>query len=574
MTPIRILLLTLLMLAASAVCRAQSCRTLYQEANALVERGQLEKARERYQRARECGDALYVPDCTRRIAWIDRMLGRGDRQKPFAVSETMVTLPPTGGQDVVAIDGPQTWTARVNTAATTWCKLRPARGKLYIVCAANTTTTTRRATVTIRSGNQRRRVTVVAEAATAMLTASARSLAFPSGGGTARVEVTANQTWQTDTAAAWVTVSRDTAALALAIAPNISARERHATLHIVAGDKTATIDIRQQPADDDSHPVPVQPVITITPAAAPLVMPTPTEGIGGRAVAFGVSVGYVVPMVAAASNGPVTASLVDYGDATPAASAAYSAGGGVALTAYADMRITRRLYLTVSLGFTRLAYTSTYRSAAERNVMSATTSFYMRGPVDDRFRERYTLSQLEVAALASYRLPVTRRSHVQLSCGPVLLCGLKARLHLTGTADSEQLTAYVREGDKLTSRPSPDFSALPLHIAADGRFNLYSDYVSYRETYTEQGGEVVNKSQYVAHAPLRRVGAALRLAAAYEWHGLAFGLSYDFMLSNMANGSYANASRWAPFDYNAAPMTAYRQRLHTLRLTLGYTLRY
>lgn len=635
-----LLLMLLLALLGHATCRAQSCRSLYQQANALVERGLLEKARERYRQVIECGDNLYVPDSERRIAWINRLLRKGDAQKPFALSDTEVVIPCQGGQDVVTVDDPTAWSAAVSPEGAAWCRATRGRGKLHIVCAANASPVARRCTVTVRMGSTRHRVTVRSEAAPPSLSISVDSLALPGSGGSTTVEVRSNLPWAVADAPQWVSVSRAATALRLRVAANDASLSREATVRVTADTLSATIAIRQSAGLDSlalSKPslhfgpegggeyvnvytgaaawstsavpswcqveriadrlllVRCAPATTdglsregsvsvatgtraialaIAQEARPLVAVVPRSAVGGRALSLGVTAGYLLPVVSASSEGDVTGSVVDYGNGTSGEQASYSSAGGFNISAYADIRLRRNFYIMAGLGLSRYTYHNTYNVTAERNELWAITTVYARGTVRDRYEERYAHTQGEASVLASFRFPLSPVSHLRLNAGPVLYYGLSATMTLHGTSDAERMTAYIKNGSTLTLQPSPDYTAQPLHTAGHARFNLYDDYVDYGVTFVEQESRPFDHSQFVSHAPLRRLAGALRLGLAYEHRGLAVAVDYDVMLSNMAESNYWNASRWAIFGYASAPMQTYRQRIHQLRVSLAYTLRY
>ena len=66
---------------------AQSCRDLFKDANQLVQEGKLEKAKTKYQQVVNCGDNFYLPDSREKIKWIDRVMAKPNKTKPFAISD-------------------------------------------------------------------------------------------------------------------------------------------------------------------------------------------------------------------------------------------------------------------------------------------------------------------------------------------------------------------------------------------------------------------------------------------------------------------------------------------------------
>lgn len=108
----------------------QTCRTLYKDANTLLEAGKLEKAKAKFQQVINCGDNFYVPDSKKRILWINRILHKPNKKEPFSVSDDQIVIPYQGGQDVVTINGDGAWKAVLDEVA--WCRVKKEKGKVYI----------------------------------------------------------------------------------------------------------------------------------------------------------------------------------------------------------------------------------------------------------------------------------------------------------------------------------------------------------------------------------------------------------------------------------------------------------
>ncbi len=57
----------------------------------------------------------------------------------------------------------------------------------------------------------------------------------------------------------------------------------------------------------------------------------------------------------------------------------------------------------------------------------------------------------DIPILASYRIPITKKSHIQINAGPVMSLGLSSTLDLSGRTNSESLRHYKIVNGKLTN---------------------------------------------------------------------------------------------------------------------------
>ena len=315
--------------------------------------------------------------------------------------------------------------------------------------------------------------------------------------------------------------------------------------------------------------------INVCQEAKPFVAVIPTSGIGGKALSFGFNAGYLFPMINASSGGSYTGSVVNYGKGTNLEEVSFSSSYGFSIGGFADIRMYKNLYLIAGVNFIHYQYSNNYEANDVRNVMLASDKYYAKGKIQDNYKEDYSFSSLEIPVLASYRFPVTKKSHIQVNLGPVVNIGLSAKMKLSGTSDGEKLKAYAMDKWGLTDKEIDNIDIYPHHIQASGTMNLYKKSVSYTETYVEQNYAKVDKSQNFETSPLKRINLGVRMGVAYEYMGVNIGLNYNFMVTNMANKRYWEGERWTLFDYTGENlMTGYKQRNNYLQLHIGYTFRY
>lgn len=315
--------------------------------------------------------------------------------------------------------------------------------------------------------------------------------------------------------------------------------------------------------------------INVSQEAKPLVNVIPNFGIGGRAISFGVSAGYVNPVISTSSGGNFTGSVVNYALGNKAEDATFSVSGGYNVGVFADIRLYMNFYLMAGLEFTHYSYKNEFNKDVERRILK-TNHYYLGGTTQNNYEEDYTVNQLDIPIQASYRIATSRISHVQLNVGPVIHYGLSAKMKLSGNTDTETLKAYKYVNQQFTNQPyNNPTDTYFAHYSGHGEIDLYSKHVDYYETYTMGNNGNVTKSQDLDASPLKRLNFGLRIGAAYEYAGISLGVEYSLMLSNMANKKFWDGDRWTIF--NQTPnlvMSGYKQRNSYLRIKLAYTFRY
>ena len=615
----------------------QSCRDLFRDANQLVQEGKLEKAKTKYQQVVNCGDNFYLPDSKEKIKWIDRVMHKPNKAKPFAISENEIVIPYQGGQDVITVDGEGSWTASVGGTGKDWCKIKREKGKVYVISDANENSVDRTCEISISMGGKTKKVKVKNDKAPEMLISSVENVTFPSKGETNTVDILSNTDWKITEAPGWVITSKEDGKVTLTVQANGDNKERKAEIKIESTSKAVIINIYQgagldhlafskndlhfgpdggdeylnvyTDADDWGlgdfpswcqvtkmannllriHCTPNDPInlnreasvnvttgkqtlgVNVNQEAKPFVAVIPSDGIGGHPISFGVNAGFVMPIISASADG-FTGGVVNYALGNENETASYSSGAGFTIGAFADIRIYRNVYLIAGLNFLHYSYTNKFDSDVYRQIYQ-TERYYQAGNTQNNYEEKYTISQLEMPILLSYRLPITKNeSHVQFNLGPVINYGLSAKMKIDGYTSSESTYYYAIENGQMTNNLY-DKNIQLIQDKGNGEFDLFDKSVSY--SVVDKEGQNINKSSTVEDAPLKRLNLGVRAGVAYEYRGFSLGVEYTYMFTNMANDKFWNSQRWRIFDQNAStPMSGYKQRNHYLGIKLGYTFRY
>lgn len=633
------LLLLCALLTVYSQANAQSCKDLFRDANQLVQDGKLEKAKTKYQQVVNCGDNFYLPDSKEKIKWIDRVLHKPNKAKPFAISENEIVIPYQGGQDVITVDGEGSWTASFGNSGIGWCKIKRDKGKVYVISDANKNSIERTCEISISMGGKTKKVKVKNDKAPEMLIPAVENVTFPSKGETSTVDILSNTDWKITEAPGWVVTSKEDGKVTLTAQANGDNKERKAEIKIESTSKAVIINIYQgagldhlafskndlhfgpdggdeyinvyTDADDwqfgdfphwcqvskvaDNlirvHCTPNDPIninreasvnvttgkqtlgINVSQEAKPFVAVIPDFGIGGRAISFGVSAGYIIPVISTSSGGNYTGSVVNYALGNNLENASYSVSGGFNIGAFADIRLYKNFYLKAGLEFTHYSYKNEFNKNVERRILQ-TSQYYLGGQTENNYKEEYTLNQLEIPVLASYRIATSRISHVQLNVGPVIYYGLSAKMKLSGNTDTETLHAYKYTNLQYTNQLYNN-STYSSHYAGSGELDLYGKHFDYTETYTMGNNADLTKSYDLDSSPFNRLNFGIRMGAAFEYAGVSLGVEYNLMLTNMADKKFWESDRLTIFDQTPGMvMSGYKQHNSYLGIKLAYTFRY
>lgn len=312
--------------------------------------------------------------------------------------------------------------------------------------------------------------------------------------------------------------------------------------------------------------------INVFQAPKPIVHLIPTDGIGGRKISFGFSAGYIYPFISARSSSPYTFSPINYAQGNEKEQVGYSSSGGFSLAGLADVRLYKNLYLNAGVNFLYYKYKNQIKGFLDITIPS-TKQYYLKGKMLSSYKEEYSMMELEIPVLVSYRVPLTKKSHVQINAGPVLSVGLKSELDFSGKSNAEDMKAYKIINGIMTSQRY-DNANYSSHLNYSGNLNMYSDDTILK-WYTSDGANGGNEDPYkFASAPYNRINFGLRFGVGYEYMGISLNVSYQYMVTNMANRKFWDSDRWTIFNNSTQLMTGYSQRNNFLMVTLGYTFRY
>lgn len=312
--------------------------------------------------------------------------------------------------------------------------------------------------------------------------------------------------------------------------------------------------------------------INVFQAPKPIVHIIPTDGIGGRKISFGFSAGYINPFISARSSSKYTFSPINYAQGNEKEQVGYSSTGGFSISGYADIRLYKNLYLNAGVNFLYYKYKNQFDGFLEMTRIM-TNQFYLKGEMLSSYKEDYSMMELDIPVLVSYRVPITKKSHFQINIGPVLSIGLKSELDFSGKSNSEDMKAYKIINGNMTSQLY-DNGKHPSHLNYSGNLNMYSDNVILK-WYTSDGANGGNEDPYkFASSPYNRINFGLRFGVGYEFMGISLNVSYQYMVTNMANRKFWDSDRWTIFNNSTQLMTGYSQRNNLLMVTLGYTFRY
>lgn len=313
--------------------------------------------------------------------------------------------------------------------------------------------------------------------------------------------------------------------------------------------------------------------INVFQAAKPIVHVIPADGIGGRKISFGFSVGYVNPFISAKSSSPNTFSAVNYALGNKDEQVGYSTSGGFGVTAFADIRLYKNFYLNAGLNFVYYKYKNELSGNMPIILPRTSALYYSKGTALYSYKEAYTNMTLDIPILASYRIPVTKKSHFRINVGPVVSIGMVSDLDFSGKTNSSDIRNYKIVNGKYTDQRY-DNAIGSHHSNYDGKFDMYSNTATLRMMTSDGGNDYTTTTDNFDSAPFRRFNFGLRFGIGYEYMGISLDISYEQMISNMADKKFWDGDRWKVFRHASELMTGYSQRNNMLMVTVGYTFRY
>lgn len=298
--------------------------------------------------------------------------------------------------------------------------------------------------------------------------------------------------------------------------------------------------------------------------------------LGGRRLSFGITAGYAMPMISASSGGGFTGSAINYGKGNSEENADYKSGAGFTVGLLADLRLYKNLYLQTEAGFSQYKFSNEYKGTLANITQSNGLSGIIGiGDSKASFKEDYTISNLHLAILASYRFVLTKYGSLHLNLGPFVTYGLSAKLNLSGSLE-ESGTYYKKVGNNIDYNNALGEFNTSSHL--NSNINLYKKDLGYHKV-TEGSSSLGQEEEYEYNfnaSPLKHLNYGVKAGVAYELRSFQLGAYYSFMLSNMADKDYWESTRLPiyPSYLGENMMSGSKLRMHSLEIKLGYVLRY
>lgn len=468
-----------------------------------------------------------------------------------------LTFPYKGETNTVEIRSNTNWKV---TDVPGWVVSTKENGKIKLTALANDNNVERSAEIKVESSTKTVIINLYQGAGLDHLAFSKNDLHFGPDGGDEYVQIlTDAQDWRFGDFPHWCQVTKVADnLLKIHCTPNEPINlNREASVNVTTGKQTLGINVCQE--------------------AKPLVAVIPNFGIGGRAISFGISAGYLFPNIINSSGGDFTGSVVNYALGDNRENASYKSSGGFNIGLFADIRIYKNFYLKPSVEFTHYKYKNYFSGDVEIFTLGDTKNYYFKGNAQNQYQESYTFNEIEMPVIASYRIPVTKISHLQINIGPTIRYGLSAKMEISGNTDANKMGSYKIVNNQRTDIVYSQGLTTSLNYSGSGELNLYKSRMKYSETYSDEflTNGVIPKDCDLEDSPLKKLNFGARLGVSYEYAGISFGMEYNIMLSNAANEKYWNSERWRIFDKGAdVLMSGYKQRNNYFSVKIGYTFRY
>lgn len=468
-----------------------------------------------------------------------------------------LTFPYKGETNTVEIRSNTNWKV---TDVPGWVVSTKENGKIKLTALANDNNVERSAEIKVESSTKTVIINLYQGAGLDHLAFSKNDLHFGPDGGDEYVQIlTDAQDWRFGDFPHWCQVTKVADnLLKIHCTPNEPINlNREASVNVTTGKQTLGINVCQE--------------------AKPLVAVIPNFGIGGRAISFGISAGYLFPNIINSSGGDFTGSVVNYALGDNRENASYKSSGGFNIGLFADIRIYKNFYLKPGVEFTHYKYKNYFSGDVEIFTLGDTKNYYFKGNAQNQYQESYTFNEIEIPVIASYRIPVTKISHLQINIGPTIRYGLSAKMEISGNTDANKMGSYKIVNNQRTDIVYSQGLTTSLNYSGSGELNLYKSRMKYSEIYSDEflTNGVVPKDCDLEDSPLKKLNFGARLGVSYEYAGISFGMEYNIMLSNAANEKYWNSERWRMFDKGAdVLMSGYKQRNNYFSVKIGYTFRY
>lgn len=475
----------------------------------------------------------------------------------LAPSVENLTFPYNGDTNIIEIRSNTDWTVK-NVPG--WVVTVKEDGKIKLTASANDKNEERMAEIKVEGNTKSVIINLYQVAGLDHLAFSKNDLHFGPEGGDEYVNIlTDAQDWRFGDFPHWCQVTKVADnLLKIHCTPNDPINlSREASVNVTTGKQTLGINVTQDPR--------------------PVVAVIPNFGIGGRSISFGLSAGYLIPSIGCSSGGVFTGSMVNYTLGDNRENASYKSSGGFSVGAFADIRLYKNFYLKPGIEFTHYSYTNQFVGNVELLVAGSSKEYYYKGEAPSSYKENYSFNLLEIPILASYRIPLSRISHLQINVGPTISYGLSAKMDISGNTNVYKLPSYSIINNKRTDIPYSDAITTTFDYSGNGSINLYDNFMNYSQTYSDSDltNGTIPKDCTLEDSPLKRINFGARVGLSYEYAGISFGVEYNMMISNTANAKFWNGERWMIFDRAAdVVMSGYKQHNSYISFKVGYTFRY
>lgn len=377
-----------------------------------------------------------------------------------------LTFPYKGETNTVEIRSNTNWKV---TDVPGWVVSTKENGKIKLTALANDNNVERSAEIKVESSTKTVIINLYQGAGLDHLAFSKNDLHFGPDGGDEYVQIlTDAQDWRFGDFPHWCQVTKVADnLLKIHCTPNEPINlNREASVNVTTGKQTLGINVCQE--------------------AKPLVAVIPNFGIGGRAISFGISAGYLFPNIINSSGGDFTGSVVNYALGDNRENASYKSSGGFNIGLFADIRIYKNFYLKPGVEFTHYKYKNSFSGDVEIFTLGDTKNYYFKGNAQNQYQESYTFNEIEIPVIASYRIPVTKISHLQINIGPTIRYGLSAKMKISGNTDANKMGSYKIVNNQRTDVVYSQGLTTSLNYSGSGELNLYKSRMKYSETYSDE----------------------------------------------------------------------------------------
>ena len=297
--------------------------------------------------------------------------------------------------------------------------------------------------------------------------------------------------------------------------------------------------------------------------------------LGGRRLSFGVSGGYVIPMVSASSGGSFTGSVMNYSLGNSDENVDFTSQTGFTVGAFADYRVYKNLYVILGVNYSQIKFKNSFSQPFSNCVLESSGNLATVGSINNHYEEKYTLNVIEVPVLASYRFVLTRAGSLHLNAGPYLSWGLSAKAKISGSSEYSGNLYPIRANMDIDYSQAYGSATGSSHVS--GELDLYKSTHGY--TITAENDASVSSAMDTEYrsseSPLKRFNMGLKMGVTYELRAFQLSVNYNLQLTNAAKSGFWEGNRVPLFNqYGENHMSGYKQRMHSLEIKLGYVFRY